>query len=219
MIRVLIVNEEKLVANIFASVLEEEGDIKVIGCSHSYEEAKKLLQEEQVDVVLLSVKMSNTNAFSLTKQLKDTAGETNLVVYGLRDQKDQIIPFIEAGADGIVMKKDDEDDLINTIRLAYQGKAQLSPELTRALIDRLGQLSNLTTNAPTEPLPTKDLTQRELEVLECLGENMSNKEISEKLFIEVGTVKSHVHNILGKLDVSSRGEASQFLIFSRKSME
>lgn len=213
-IRVLIVNEQRLLANLFASVLENEQDIEVIGCSHSYEQALELLQEHTIDVLLLSVKMKNENILMLTKQLKDATNVDNLVVYGLKDNKEQVIPFIEAGADGIVNREDDEEDLINAIRMAHAGKARLSPEITSGLIDRIAKLSQLNTNLAIESLPTKDLTPREMEVLECLGKNMSNKEIAESLFIEVGTVKNHVHHILDKLNVSSRGEASQFLIFT-----
>ncbi len=213
-IRVLIVNEQRLLANLFASVLENEQDIEVIGCSHSYEQALELLQEHTIDVLLLSVKMKNENILMLTKQLKDATNVDNLVVYGLKDNKEQVIPFIEAGADGIVNREDDEEDLISAIRMAHAGKARLSPEITSGLIDRIAKLSQLNTNLAIESLPTKDLTPREMEVLECLGKNMSNKEIAESLFIEVGTVKNHVHHILDKLNVSSRGEASQFLIFT-----
>jgi len=215
-IRVLIINEQRLLANLFASVLENEHDIEVIGCSHSYEQAFELLQEHKIDVLLLSVKMKNENILMLTKQLKDATNVDNLVVYGLKDNKEQIIPFIEAGADGIVNREDDEEDLISAIRMAHAGKARLSPEITSGLIDRIAKLSQLNTNLAIESLPTKDLTPREMEVLECLGKNMSNKEIAESLFIEVGTVKNHVHHILDKLNVSSRGEASQFLIFTQK---
>lgn len=214
-IRVLIVNEDRLLANIFASVLEDEEDIQVVGCSHSYEQALNLLQDHKIDVVLLSAKMKSENALLLTRQLKDAENVDNLVVYGINDHKDQIIPFIEAGADGIVKRKDDEDDLVRTIRLAYDGKARLSPEITAGLIERVAQLSQLNTKPGIESLPTGDLTPREMEVLECLGKNMSNKEIADALFIEVGTVKNHVHHILDKLNVNSRGAATQFLIFTR----
>jgi len=215
MIRVLIFNEMRLLANIIASLLDDEEDIVVVGCSHSFEEALDQMQNNQIDVILLSPKIRKENALKLTKKLGGAASDSNLVVYGLPEGEDHILPFIEAGADGIVKTRDSADKLISTIRLAHQGKAKFSPEITRSLIDRISQLSSNAGGVSRDTIPTDDLTDRELEVLECLGKNMSNKEIAEKLFIEVGTVKNHVHHILEKLDVNTRGEASEYLMFTR----
>jgi len=216
MIRVLIVNENRLMANIIASVLEDENGIEVVGVSHSFEEAKGLLKEHATDVILLSINMQKENALLITKQLNTAQDEINVVVYGLKDHEDQILPFLEAGADGIIKEKDNANTLINTIRMAQDGKTRLSPEMTRSLIDRITQLSHLNTDLSTDSIPTHDLTQRELEVLECIGNDMTNKEIAKKLFIEVGTVKNHVHHILDKLNVNTRSEASQFLMFTNR---
>jgi len=205
----------RLLANIIASLLEDEDDIDVIGCSHSLDEAIDLMQNNQIDVILLSRKIRKENVLDLTKKLGETASDSNLIVYGLPEDENHILPFIEAGADGIVKTGDSADKLVSTIRLAYQGKAKFSPKITRSLIDRISQLSTYTENYWSNLPPTDDLTDRELEVLECLGKNMSNKEIARKLFIEVGTVKNHVHHILNKLDVNTRGEASEYLMLTR----
>ena len=215
MIRVLIVNEMRLLANIITSVLQDEDDIEVVGCSHSFDEAVELINSHQIDVVLLSMKMRKENALVLTKKLDNVSSESNLVVYGMPEEKNRILPFIEAGADGIVKADDSADKLAKTIRLAYNGKAKFSPEITRSLIDRISHLSNHTNHFGNDALPTDNLTDRELEVLECLGKDMSNKEIAKSLFIEVGTVKNHVHHILEKLDVNTRGEASEYLMFTK----
>jgi DNA-binding NarL/FixJ family response regulator len=215
MIRVLIVNEVRLLADIIASVLEDEDDIEVVGCSPSFEEALELIENNHIDVVLLSLKKKKQNALLLTKRIDQASPDADLVVYGLSGAEDHILPFIEAGADGIVKEKESAKDLIRTIRLVQQKKARFSPEVTRSLIDRISELSRLNAGPKTNTLPTKDLTNRELEVLACLGKNMTNKEIAEELVIEIGTVKNHVHHILKKLDVNTRGEASEYLLFTR----
>jgi len=215
MIRVLIVNEVRLLANIIASVLEDEDDIEVVGCSPSFEEALPMIEHNDIDVVLIRLKTHDENALLLTKKIDQASAKADLVVYGLSGAEDHILPFIEAGADGIVKEKDGVEDLIKTIRLAKQGKAKFSPEVTRSLIDRISELSRLNVKPELNALPTEDLTNRELEVLTCLGKNMTNKEIAEELVIEVGTVKNHVHHILNKLDVNTRGEASEYLLITR----
>jgi DNA-binding NarL/FixJ family response regulator len=98
MIRVLIVNEVRLLANIIASVLEDEDDIEVVGCSPSFEDALQLIENNHIDVVLLSLKMQKQNALLLTKKIDQASPDADLVVYGLSGAEDHILPFIEAGS-------------------------------------------------------------------------------------------------------------------------
>jgi DNA-binding NarL/FixJ family response regulator len=211
MIHVLLVNEIRLMCNVITAALEDEPDIKVVGCATSVDEALEKLAREEIDVVLISTRLPERGALHLTQTITDTQPSTNVLVLGVTDHKERVLQFVEAGAIGYVLKDDSIDDLIAAIQAAQQGKALVSPKIAGALMERVSELAGMFADLETGVIETAGLTPRELEVLELLGQNMTNEEIAETLVIEVGTVKNHVHSILNKLNVNSRQEAATYL--------
>ena len=96
------------------------------------------------------------------------------------------------------------------------GKVFVSPQIAAAMMERLSELAQIFTGVDVGKAAEAGLTPRELEVLELIGKDLSNQQVAEKLVIEIGTVKNHVHNILEKLNVSNRGEAAAYLAFIKK---
>lgn len=220
MIRVLLVNEIPLTCNAIASVLEEEADMTVVGCTHLPEEALALCAE--CDVAVVSTGFGRAQALDVVYALKEAAPEAHVLVLGLTESKEQVLQFVQAGATGYVLAEDSIDDMIARIRSACKGQALVSPRIAGALIRRLGELARQAAQ-PAMTMGTngdggQQLTPRELEVLNLIAEGMSNRQIAEELVIEVGTVKNHVHNILRKLEVSSREDAAAYLAL-RQPME
>jgi DNA-binding NarL/FixJ family response regulator len=123
---------------------------------------------------------------------------------------------MEAGASGYILKDHSLEDLVETIRAAQDGKVFVSPQIAAAMMERLSNLAQLFSDVENSVTGTAGLTSRELEVLGLIGQGLTNQEIAEKLVIEIGTVKNHVHSILEKLNVGSRGEAAAYLTFIRK---
>lgn len=216
MIRVLLVNEYRLMCNVVASVLEDEEDIQVVGSATSYEQASQLVKEDDIDVVLASTRLPDRGALRLTDFVKGHFPEINVLVLGITEHKEHVLQFIEAGADGYVLRDDSTDDLLDGIRAAEQGKAHVSPGIAAAMMDRLSELAHMFAHLETGVVETAGLTEREKQVLDLLGENFTNKEIADRLYIEVGTVKNHVHSILDKLDVNSREEAASYLAIIKR---
>ncbi|MGW8226574.1 MAG: LuxR C-terminal-related transcriptional regulator, partial [Anaerolineales bacterium] len=211
MIHVLLVNEIRLMCNVITAALEDEPDIKVVGCATSVDEALEKLAREEIDVVLVSTRLPERGALHLTQTITDTQPSTNVLVLGVTDHKERVLQFVEAGAIGYVLKDDSIDDMVAAIQAAQQGKALVSPKIAGALMERVSELAGMFADLETGVIETAGLTPRELEVLELLGQNMTNEEIAETLVIEVGTVKNHVHSILNKLNVNSRREAATYL--------
>jgi len=211
MIHVLLVNEIRLMCNVITAALEDEPDIKVVGCATSVDEALEKLAREDIDVVLVSTRLPERGALQLTQTITDTQPSTNVLVLGVTDHKERVLQFVEAGAIGYVLKDDSIDDMVAAIQAAQQGKALVSPKIAGALMERVSELAGMFADLETGVIETAGLTPRELEVLELLGQNMTNEEIAETLVIEVGTVKNHVHSILNKLNVNSRREAATYL--------
>jgi DNA-binding NarL/FixJ family response regulator len=199
-----------LICNILASVLENHADLSVVGKATSVEEGIKKAVLSRPDIVLVSARMAGEGALTLTKSLSKQQPSTKILIFGTPPSKEQVIAYVEAGAAGCIFQNDTVQCLLNSIRSAMNEEAVLSPELVAALMSRLSRIARSYESSETVSLEKFSLTSRELEVFELMSQNLTNKQIAEKLCIELGTVKNHVHNILTKLGVKSRDEVSRF---------
>ncbi|MGC9358378.1 MAG: LuxR C-terminal-related transcriptional regulator [Anaerolineae bacterium] len=208
MIRVLIVNEIRLMCNVIASVLEEEDDIDVIGSATTLDEALERAAES--DVILISTHLPDQGALRLTRSTIQDGLATKVLVLGLAESEGEIMQYVEAGAAGYVLQDDSVDELLRNVRAAANDEAVVSPEIAGALIARVTELAQIFGETEPTPHAVTELTDRERQILALIREDLTNREIAERLVIEVGTVKNHVHNILNKLNVTSRHEAAAF---------
>ncbi|MFN2160393.1 MAG: LuxR C-terminal-related transcriptional regulator [Anaerolineales bacterium] len=211
MIHILLVNEIRFMSNVIASALEDEPDIKVVGSATSVEEALEVIALEHVDLLLVSTRLPDQGALRLTEAVTEKTLTTDVLVLGVTEKKERVLQYVEAGAIGYVLKDDTVEDMLETIRAAQEGKAFISPKIASALMERVSELAGMFAALETGIIEQADLTSREIEVLELLGQNFTNQEIAERLVIEVGTVKNHVHSILNKLNVNTRDEAAAYL--------
>jgi two-component system response regulator DevR len=211
MIRVLLVTEIELIANVIAALLNDEPDIEVAGSVTSVEAA--LGQAATSDVILVSPRLPDDGALRLTRAIAETYPATKVLALGLTESKTRVLQYVEAGADGYVARDDSVEDLLQRIRAAHRDHAVVSPEVAAALMSRVTRYAQLFSEVEAGQHDTAGLTPREREILELIGEGLTNQQIGERLVIEVGTVKNHVHNILTKLDVGNREDAAAFLAF------
>ena len=205
-IRVLLVNQIRLLGNVLAAVLEDEPDMEVVGCATSVDEALELAPKS--DVILVNTRMSDGAALKLIRAITDIELPAKVLALGLAESKEQILHYVEAGAAGYVLKDDSVDDLLQRIRAAHAGRAPVSPKIAAALMSRVAEYAQLLDDVEAGIGEADDLTPREREILDLIGQGLTNQQIADLLVIEVGTVKNHVHSILQKLDASSRHEAA-----------
>lgn len=215
-INLLLVNETRLMGNVIAAALEGEPDIHVVACVTNIDAAMQIVRDKDVDVALVSTRLPDQGALKLTNAITEFKPSTKVLALGLTEEKQHVLRYVEAGATGYVLKDDSLEGLIETIRAAQDGKVFVSPKIAAAIMERLAALARLFSDVENSVGDTTELTSRELEVLKLIGEGQTNQQIAEQLVIEVGTVKNHVHNILDKLHVSTRGEAAAYLAFIRK---
>ena len=213
MIRVLVVHQTRLIGSIISSVLDEEEDITVLGRATSSDEALERLRTERFEIVLVAATLPNNGALKITEAVAQMETSPKVLVIGLPKSKNAILQYVAAGASGYVLQEVSTERLLDHIRAVYEDKAIISPDIAAALMNHISQLAQISTQTDIDPSAYSELTPREREVLELIGEEYSNQQIADRLFIEVGTVKNHVHNILKKLDVSSRHEAAAYLPF------
>jgi two-component system, NarL family, nitrate/nitrite response regulator NarL len=213
MIRLLVVDEVRLMGNAFETVLNQEPDIDVVGCATGVSEALPLV--ERCNMLLVSTTLPENGAWQLTRTVVHTHPSARVVVVGFAAGKLDILRYVEAGAAGYVLKEGSLAEMLGTLRAVHSRQALVSPDVAAVLMSRVAQLAAVCKTAGarryTPPELTATLTPREREVLRLMAQNLSNTVIAERLTIELGTVKNHVHNILAKMNVSSRRDAIEFL--------
>ncbi len=212
-ISLLLVNEIRLMGNVIVAALEDEPDIAVVACVTTYEEALQAIREQEVDVALVSTRLPDNGGLRLTSAIAEFSPSTKVLALGLTEEKKRVLRYVEAGASGYILKDDSLEDLVEIVRATQEGKVFVSPQIAAAMMERLSDLAQMFAGVENNLTDTTALTSREMEVLELISKGYTNQQIAQNLVIEVGTVKNHVHNILEKLNVSSRGEAAAYLAF------
>jgi NarL family two-component system response regulator LiaR len=201
-IKVLIVDDHGIVRQGLRTYLELLHDLEVTGEAESGLEAVAQVRQHQPDVVLMDLVMPEMDGIEATRQIGTISPSTKVIVLTSFADDERVFPAIKAGARGYLLKDVSPDDLAGAIRAVHEGKTHLHPDITRKLVDQFA-------GAEADPGPTlDDLTPRELEVLRLIAKGMSNREIAQALSISEKTVKTHVSNILSKLDLADRTQAA-----------
>jgi two-component system, NarL family, response regulator LiaR len=202
-IRILLAEDHHLVRQGIRQFLEREADLTVVGEASDGEEAVKLAVELKPDVIIMDIAMPKLNGIEATKQIKKAQPDAVILILSAYDYEEYIFPILEAGAAGYLLKDMSSRELVDAVYTVYKGESVLHPAVARKLLGRFR-----VSDAKESVQKNIDLlTERELEVLKMAAEGMSNKEISNELFISVHTIESHFGNIFSKLGVYSRLEA------------
>jgi two-component system, NarL family, nitrate/nitrite response regulator NarL len=210
MIKVIVLHQTKLIANIIASVLDDEPDIYVVGKTTTVEDTLDKIKLSDCNMVLVSISLPNGGALALTRALSADQAKVKVLILGMPKSNSVIMEYVMAGASGYVLQDVPVSRLFEIIRATQDDKALVSPSVAAALIKNISELAAVASNFEIDLQKFSNLTPREGEVLGLLAEDLSNHEIASRLTIEVGTVKNHVHNILNKLEVSNRKEAALY---------
>jgi DNA-binding NarL/FixJ family response regulator len=211
MIHALVVHQAHLISSLITSVLSEEDDVYVVGRAASVEEALNKIELSNCNIVLVAATLPDRGALELTKTVAEQYSHIKVLVIGLPESESMILEYVAAGAAGYVLQDVPVERLLDNVRAVHEDKAIVSPTVAAALMERIAELSRITSQHQLNPEAYELLTPREREVLALIGEDLTNQQIGERLYIEVGTVKNHVHNILKKLEVNSREEAAAYL--------
>ncbi len=206
-IRVVLVDDHALMRQGISTILSAQPDLDVVGEASSGEEALEVVRLTRPDVVCMDVEMPGIGGLEATRRLvADPAVTAQILMLTTFEREDYLLAALDAGASGFLLKNARPEQLVDGVRAIAAGEALLAPELTRAVIERAVARDRAGTTSVPGVIP-EELTEREVEVLRLMAEGLSNDEIAQTLVIGRATVKTHVSNVLMKLDLGDRVQA------------
>ena len=207
-IRVLVVDDQALVRDGFAMVLDHEDDIEVVGDAGTGVEAVEAARAHRPDVILMDIRMPEMDGLEATRRIVEEAEwPVKVLILTTFDPDEYVYEALRAGASAFVLKDIPRAELVAAVRTVADGGALLAPSITRRLIGRFTQRLAADTAAAAR---LERLTDREREVLTAIGRGSNNTEISEQLFIGAATVKTHINSVFTKLGLRDRAQAVVF---------
>jgi DNA-binding NarL/FixJ family response regulator len=200
-VRVVVVDDEPMVCAHLRTILGSAGDLEVVAEAHDGAAGVDAVVRERPDVVLMDLRMPGTDGLTAIERIGELAAPPPVVVLTTFDADQYVLRALRAGATGFLVKSTPPEDLIGLVRVAAEGHTVLSPAAARRLIA-----------ASTDSLSARDharklvgsLTEREVEVLACLGEGLSNAQIAARLYLSEATIKGYVSRMLDKLHCANR---------------
>ncbi|ANS47808.1 Two-component response regulator yhcZ [Bacillus thuringiensis] len=204
-IKLLLIEDHHIVRRGLVFFLKTREEFEIIGEADNGEEALHFVQKKRPDVVLMDVSMPKMDGIEATKRLKQYDETIKVLILSSFSEQDYVIPALEAGADGYQLKEVQPEQLVASIIAVHQGNANFHPKVTPALMGRTAVKKEIEN-------PFSMLTKREQEVLREIAKGRSNKEIAAELHITEQTVKTHVSNVLAKLEVDDRTQAALYAV-------
>jgi DNA-binding NarL/FixJ family response regulator len=205
-VRVLLVDDHVLFREGLSGIISTQPDMEVIGEANDGLEAIVKARELKPDLILMDIQMPDCDGLEATRVIKKELPDTIVVVLTVRDDEEKLFEAIKYGAQGYLLKSIRGQEMLEMLRGALRGDAAISPHLAGRMLEEFRRMSY---QMPADDSEILDLTPREQEVLSLVAQGKADKEIAIELSISVNTVKSHLRNLLSKLQVSSRREAAR----------
>jgi len=199
MIRVVFVDDHEMVRIGVSSYLSAQPDIEVVGEADDGKKGVELALELRPDIILMDLVMKEMDGIEATRQIIEQWPEAKVIIVTSFLDDEKVYPALEAGATSYMLKTSKAGEIANAVRATYHGQSVLEPEVTGKMMVKMRQKNT--------HLPHEDLTSRELEILLLMAEGKTNQDIADELYIALKTVKTHVSNILSKLNVQDRTQA------------
>jgi NarL family two-component system response regulator LiaR len=206
-ITLLVVDDQSIVRNGIKALLEVIPDIDVIGEASNGEEAVAQAKQLRPDVILMDLVMPKMDGITAIREIRASQLPTKIIALTSFVTEDKVFPAIKAGAMGYLLKDSEPEDLITAIRKVNRGEPSLHPVVARMVLQELGQPAQ-----QEQPLTPDPLTQREVDIIRLVAQGLSNRQIAEQLVIGEATVRTHVGNVLNKLHLANRVQATLYAL-------
>jgi DNA-binding NarL/FixJ family response regulator len=206
-IKIIIIDDQTLMRDGLKTILDLEDDMEVIGTAENGRKGLELVQKLKPNVVLMDIRMPELNGVEATRLIKEKFPDVVILILTTFDDEEYIVDALCNGASGYMLKDMHGDKLIQAVRDGYEGNMIMQSNIAVKLAAKLSKSVSLNKNNNELKLDDLGLTEREIEIGTLIAAGLTNKEISEKLFISLGTVKNYVTNIYNKLGVANRAAA------------
>lgn len=204
-IKLLVVDDQNIVRKGIRALLEQVDDIEVIGEASNGEEAVVQAKRLKPDVILMDLMMPKMDGISAIQEIEALDLSARIIALTSFVTEDKVFPAIKAGAMGYLLKDSEPDDLITAVRKVNGGEPSLHPIVARMVLAELGQ-------PVKQPLTPEPLTQREVDIIRLVAQGLSNRQIADQLVIGEATVRTHVGNVLNKLHLANRVQATLYAL-------
>lgn len=209
-VRILLADDTPLFRRAIATLIDEQGDLVVVGQADTGAEAVELATELRPDLVVLDVEMPVMDGIAAARRIREVLPETRIIMLTVWEDDEHLLEAVRVGVHGYLLKDLRPEELYDMVRSVMRDETPVSPPLVSRLLAALRQSGRPTPVVPAGDRP--ELSRRELEVLRLVADGLSNKEIGSRLSITEGTVKNHVHNALAKLGVENRIQAAGYIV-------
>jgi DNA-binding NarL/FixJ family response regulator len=205
-IRLLLVDDQRLMRDGLRILLELESDFEVVGEAENGVQALESYHELSPDVILMDIRMPVMDGVEATRRLRETDPHARVIILTTFDDNEYVFEGLRAGALGYLLKDVSGDELADAIRKVAAGGSMIEPSVARKVVAEFARLAPATPEAKEELI--EPLSEREIEILKLVSQGLTNKEIANKLFLAEGTVKNYVTSILQKIDARDRTQAA-----------
>ncbi len=209
-IKILLIQDNKVLLDYISKLLKKQPDMSFVSSISNVENICKLIGEVKPAVVLIDQLLSDNNSLEIVRSIRNDFKQTKIIVMGLIPTQADAYEYVREGVSGLMMEDISPAEFLKTIRSVYKGANVLPPFLTSMLFSQIAESKN---NKPDLSSINKiiRLTKREKQVIELVSNGLTNKGIAQQLQISTYTVKSHVHNILEKLSLSTRVQIAKYV--------
>ena len=204
-ITLLVVDDQTIVRKGIRALLEQVDDINVIGEAVDGEEAVAKARLLNPDVILMDLMMPKMDGITAIREIQAGKAPRRIIALTSFVTEDRVFPAIKAGAMGYLLKDSEPEDLITAIRKVNRGEPSLHPTVAKMVLEELSQPIK-------EPLTPDPLTEREVDIVRLVAQGLSNRQIADELVIGEATVRTHVGNVLNKLHLANRVQATLYAL-------
>jgi DNA-binding NarL/FixJ family response regulator len=205
-IRLLLVDDQRLMRDGLRILLELESDFEVVGEAENGAEALDTYRQLTPDVILMDIRMPEMDGVEATRRLRETDPNSKVIILTTFDDNEYVFEGLRAGALGYLLKDVSGAELADAIRKVAAGGSMIEPSVARKVVAEFARLAPPSPEAANELI--EPLSEREIEILKLVSQGLTNKEIAARLFLAEGTVKNYVTSILQKIDARDRTQAA-----------
>lgn len=208
MIKAAIVEDQEILRKSLKIVIENISDIEIVGTAENGEEAIALSERENFDILLMDIQMPVMDGVKATEEIKKRWPNIKVIILTTFQDVTHVLNALNAGAEGYILKAVDPEYLVQGIKMVYYGGSLIPQQLAKEVFGQIQLKNNSHTDQDhNSMIHPYDLNNQEIKVLKCLTQGLSNKDITEKMFLSMGTVKNYVSTIYSKLNVKNRSSA------------